>query len=114
MKTWVDPETNLEWELGRSEEVDWHEAMDYARNKGASWRLPTVEELCTLLDRSKHEPALRTEVPFRESKSYWTSRTMVAESKVAWIIDFLHGCVDGRMKGRSYFARCIKDADYAK
>lgn len=75
--TWIDPETGLEWQNESPGRMPWAEAMTYADslslNGKADWRLPTCKELETLLDRSKYRPVMRTEVPFRDTLSYWSS-----------------------------------------
>jgi len=57
------------------------------------WRLPTAEELLTLVDRTRHHPALDTEAfPTCKGGWYWSS-TVDAESPsdYAWLVDFDNG-----------------------
>ena len=64
------------------------------------WRLPTVEELFALADRTRHSPAIDTDAfPDTESDWYWTSTITAWSSGRAWVVDFGGGYVDG---GRRY------------
>ena len=54
---WVDPSTGLMWPLkDNGKDVTWHEAVSYCRDlrlAGLSdWRLPTLDELASLVDKS--------------------------------------------------------------
>jgi hypothetical protein len=64
------------------------------------WRLPGVEELFLLADRSKCGPAIDTEFfPTCKSEWYWTATDDASEEKdeatghsdYAWIVDFYDG-----------------------
>jgi len=44
--------TRLEWTKSDNQEgIDWNDALDYCRGKGAGWRLPTTKELRSLYKR---------------------------------------------------------------
>lgn len=74
------------------------------------WRLPTVEELFLLADRTKCRPAIDTEFfPTCRSDWYWTATDDASEPKdeetghsdYAWVVDFSYGYsgIDGRYLG---------------
>ena len=53
------------------------------------WRLPTVEELFALADRTRHSPAIDTDAfPDTESDWYWTSTITAWSSDRAWVVVF--------------------------
>jgi hypothetical protein len=57
------------------------------------WRLPTIEELLTLVDRTRHHPAINTDAfPSCKGGWYWSS-TVDAESPsdCAWFVYFSYG-----------------------
>ena len=59
------------------------------------WRLPDVNELATLIDRSRHAPALPCSHLFFNVKIwYWTSTTTADYSNHAWRIYFFLGHID--------------------
>ena len=58
------------------------------------WRLPTVEELFALADRTRHSPAIDTDsFPDTESDWYWTSTITAWSSDRAWVVGFDYGSV---------------------
>jgi hypothetical protein len=63
------------------------------------WRLPTMDELCTLIDFSKRNPALSDGHFFRNIPSgyHWSATTLDSYSEMAWIIYIESGttCYEG-------------------
>jgi len=111
--TTIDTRTGLEWlarDLGRFT----NKAKDSAAEKACrecrvgghdDWRMPTVEELFPLADRSKVSPAIDTEFfPDCPSEWFWTS-TPDAESPsdCAWFVSFSDGY--SGYDGRGYYGR---------
>jgi len=114
--TWLDPKTGLEWQCDSPGEMPWNEALAYAKSLSLAgkkdWRLPTVAELETLLDRSvlhdKARPVVRKEVPFRDTLSYWSSTTFAENTKNAWIVMFDGAYVLSYYKSNAYRVRCVR------
>ena len=114
--TWKDPITGLEWQCESPGEMTWQEALAYAKSLcvdgKTDWRLPTVLELETLLDRSvlyyELRPVMRKEVPFRDTLSYWSSTTFDAKTNNAWIVMFDGGYVLSYYKTNAYHIRCVR------
>jgi len=97
----LDKQTGLTW----ARNVDlaggtkpWQEAVKFCQDleigtrKG--WRLPTKEELITILDTSRSDPALPDGHPFENygganKASYWTGTTYEGNSNSAYSI-YLH------------------------
>jgi hypothetical protein len=107
----LDKETGLVWARNANinGSMDWEGALEYCANleiagrKG--WRLPTVEELASLVDTSNEFPALPTEHPFINvrSSSYWSSNTYLSTTSRAWIVAMHNGYVSYNDKtDRSY------------
>lgn len=66
------------------------------------WRLPTVEELFLLADRSRKEPAIDTTAfPDTQSDWYWTSTISAWSSDYAWIVHFRYGSASAASRGLS-------------
>jgi len=62
MKTWIDIETDLEWQIECEEEkMSLAEALRYVHFLGAGWRLPTLKEWESLLKYSKGVPYAKTD-----------------------------------------------------
>lgn len=69
-----------------------------------NWRLPTVEELFLLVDRSRRDPAIDiTFFPSCKSTWYWTSTPYAGDSDYAWSVYFFSG--DCYWSGVSYDGR---------
>ena len=89
-EAFLDKETGLVWEMspaldtsgGTALATSWHAAIVHAystevgRRKG--WRLPTIEELASLVDSTQNKPSLPIKHPFVNVKwddGYWSSTT---------------------------------------
>lgn len=96
--------------------MNWREAMQYAgslvlANKD-DWRLPSLRELETLLDRSalfeKLRPEIRKDVPFADTLSYWSSTTFGDNTHNAWILMFDGAYALSYYKTNQYYVRCVR------
>ena len=81
------------------------------------WRMPTVEELFLLADRSKCNPAIDTDFfPSCRSDWYWTATDDASEPKdeetghsdYAWIVYFYHGDSDIYDRSDTYRVRAVR------
>jgi hypothetical protein len=114
--TWKDRKTGLEWQFESPGEMTWSAALEYADllslDGKNDWRLPTLSELETLLDRSvlhyALRPIMREEVPFRDTLSYWTATTFEDHTNNAWIIMFDGAYVLSYYKSNVYHVRCVR------
>ena len=114
--TWKDPKTGLEWQWESPGEMTWHEAQEYAKSLSLDgkddWRLPSLAELESLLDRTKARPEgrppMREEVPFRDELSYWSSTTFEHDTKNAWIVMFDGAYLLSYYKSNLYHVRCVR------
>jgi hypothetical protein len=80
---------------------------------GASdWRLPTVDELFALADRTRYEPAIDTAFfPACEADWYWTSTPWAGSpSDFAWIVLFEDGGADDGHRDGYAFVRAVRVA----
>jgi hypothetical protein len=95
----LDKETGLVWTRDANLRVSapWVQCIQFCRNtvniggrKG--WRLPSVEELSSLID-SKQNPPFPNGHPFIniQSENYWTNSTFEWDSQYAWRLNMLNG-----------------------
>lgn len=67
------------------------------------WRLPTVEELSSLIDPSQSDPALPSGHPFINvqypENAYWSSTTYEKNSAHAWKASMRDGALYDQHKG---------------
>jgi hypothetical protein len=57
-------------------------------SSAGDWRLPTMNELCTLIDYSKRNPALPPGQPFSDFSPgyYWSATVLHYHPRMAWIV----------------------------
>jgi hypothetical protein len=122
--TWVDDavldkETGLVWERSPDTTMrDWYSAKSQcyrsklANRKGC--RLPTVEELASLVDDTQTYPALPLGHPFNvQSGIYWSSTTYASYATIplppsAWHVGFSNGGVNVDGKSNGYYVWCVR------
>ena len=113
-----DPATNLIWEdtLHTTDEKETHdEAKTYCEtlkvSDVAGWRLPTLNELLTIVDYTRAYPAIIKEFNHIETGTvYWTSTPYVRSKDEFWGVDFKDGATDGTSKNYSRYVRCVRAA----
>ena len=106
-ETWTDPDTGLIWESQETDKrMSWKKALEYTETLGDNWRLPTVQELITLIDFSKINPACK--IANTHCSYYWSSTTYAYGTYSAWYVSFGNGGVSYGNKSGSYYVRCVK------
>ena len=107
----LDRETGLVWQRNTSDtQYTLKEAqklcheIEIGGRKG--WRLPTIEELSTLIDPFRNNPSLPDNHPFTNVKSsaiydyYWSSSPNTTTDDM-WVVDFSGGYVNGNTESYS-------------
>lgn len=90
----LDKETGLVWEKAPgTTRRTWSDAIKFAYNSDVGgrggWRLPTIEELRSLIDPTQSSPPpLPIGHPFTnvQSNVYWSSNTDAGDSSRAWLM----------------------------
>jgi hypothetical protein len=98
----LDRETGLVWErTPTSTTFNWLNALFSCRaqlvGNRRGWRLPSYEELTSLLDPTQSNPALPAGNPFLgigSSDVFWTSTTDESLESAAWIVQIASGATD--------------------
>jgi len=98
----------LEWHKDTMEDVTWDEALKYCESLGDGWRLPTIEELFSVIDYSEYNPATHVK-GFLESSYYWSSTTYAYENESVWLVYFLNGYVLYGYKDYSHCVRAVRE-----
>lgn len=113
----LDKETGLVWEQSPDTTLrPWIFAVNYAYAKEVGgrkgWRLPTVEELASLVDTSvSGDLKLPSGHPFTNVQSgsnYWSSTTSVGDARFAWDVNFSSGGVDIPAKINDRYVWCVR------
>jgi hypothetical protein len=93
----LDKETGLVWELSPSAtQGDWFAAnaacIAKVINNRMGWRVPTIQELTSLVDPSATNPSLPANHPFQNvGGGYWAATTNAADDTDAWGVNFTAG-----------------------
>jgi len=107
--TILDSQTNLVWEKN-FRELTWQDAMDYTKNLKLGgkndWRLPTRQELESLLNLERYNPA--SDFPDMPSDYFWSSSSYASSPNLAWDVYFYNGYVYNRGKMYTNYARCVR------
>ena len=110
----LDRETGLVWELLPSTSTFvWRNAFFHCvlLNKGGrkGWRLPTIQDLASLIDPTAVNPALPSGHPFTVASSfYWSATAFVDDATFAYDVNFGTGGVDGHNKHGEDYAWCVR------
>lgn len=72
------------------------------------WRLPTYNELLTLVHYFRVEPAIIDEIKFIEPVKYWTISADANDISANWYVDFKYGQTGTALRERKYNVRCVR------
>ncbi len=112
-----DTVSKLEWQddaIGNT--MTWTAAIGHCENLALGghndWRLPNINELRSIVERSNISPAIVS--GFSETTSddhYWSSTTYAYENSrgYAWRVGFYTGFVSSHGKGTNHYVRCVRD-----
>lgn len=112
----TDNRTTLQWQdntESNSTVKSWEEAIAYCEvltlDGNSDWRLPNVNELKSIVDRTKKEPAIDTTFEYVSSAYYWSSTTNLGYKTQAVQVSFLDGRTDSAVKADSKSVRCVRN-----
>jgi len=119
----LDRETGRVWQRSPStQSFIWFFALDhcYTLELGGrkGWRLPTIEELASLVDTSRTNPSLPVGHPFTNVQFsnasvsiFWSATTMAGfggATPSAWDVVFFNGAVGNAPKASANHAWCVR------
>lgn len=111
----LDKETGLVWEQSpQTTTHQWASARLECTARTASgrsgWRLPSVNELASLIDTTNTSPALPTGHPFSNvwPSRYWSATTSADIPTLAWNGNFDDGEVATYLKSSFLFVWCVR------
>lgn len=111
----VDTKLGLIWQdnsAAKSTTKSWKDAKRYCSNLtygGKSMRLPTYDELLSIVDYERFGPAIMPS--FKNvgwSDYYWSASSYVPDTKYAWTVDFDHGYMRSNNKTYEFYVRCVR------
>ena len=108
----TDNNTTLQWQDDINVSKTWTEAIAYCENltlgSHTDWRLPNENELYSLSDMSKRDPAIESIFKNVEFSYYWSSTTYADFRDRAWCVFFRDGNQGYRNKNSSVYVRCVR------
>jgi len=116
----LDASTNLIWQdtadtVSDTAKKTWSEAVDKCEQLDlggySDWRLPNLNELNSITDKTTHGPAMDREFKNKKSTKFWSSTTEDANSSSAWYSYFWCGCNDVQDKTEKDNVRCVRSAE---
>jgi hypothetical protein len=113
-----DPKTALMWEDTphvRETKITQPRAKVYCSELKTGgfedWRLPTIQELLTIIDYKRISPALLKEFSYVDDESfYWTQTSVADESDAFWGVNFKRGASSKASEYYDRYVRCVRDA----
>lgn len=107
--SWVlDHEFGIEWSSTIEPDMDWDDAGTYAANMGG--RLPTIQELLSLVKYDRTNPAIDTDLfPATKPNWYWTSTPRSGLEHEKFCVSFNGGCTMARDKVGLNSVRIVRE-----
>ena len=113
--TVTDTSTSLMWQqqTARPLWMTWEEAISYCESLTLAgyrdWRLPNINELHSIVDYSRDDPAIYTGAfPDTKEWAYWSSTTGASSATNAWHVYFEYGSVSFGGKSRTASVRAVR------
>jgi hypothetical protein len=116
----VDRSTGLEWQDSNITAEDtrtWEEALAYCEtlvlDGKDDWRLPNKNELLTIVDYTREDPASSPVFQHTVSEAYWSSTSIKSYYDYAWVIFFYNGYSYANFKAESdnLYVRCVRETE---
>ncbi|MDD2790394.1 MAG: DUF1566 domain-containing protein [Sulfurimonas sp.] len=109
-----DSLNNIIWEpLDPKQKASYEEAKDICEFKkadGRSWRLPSVDELYSIVNYNYIKPSLNAAIFSKmQNKYYWSDDTF--SDKDAYVVGFSIGSVATSPKEEQSYFRCVSDKE---
>ncbi|MCC6751880.1 MAG: DUF1566 domain-containing protein [Deltaproteobacteria bacterium] len=111
-----DGVTKLTWQRHPSAQlVAWSDAAAACgklSTEGTGWRMPSISELESLVDRSRYNWALdpaafpRPQSPLEDR--FWSATPSAGTPGSGWQVDFYHGNSNTQSKATKLYLRCVR------
>ncbi len=113
----IDTKLGLMWQDNRAAKSvtrTWKFAQRYCKNLSmggySDWRLPTYDELLSIVDYDRYDPAIMPSFQnVAKEDYYWSSSDYVPESEFAWFVDLNSGYgAHTHSKSSKLSVRCVR------
>jgi len=111
--TVTNENTGLMWQQTDAGPMTWDNTLSYSENLSLAgftdWRLPTIEELRSIVDHSRYYPAVNsTFFPDTKLSAYWSSSSRAEAPNYAWPVGFSFGDGYNYVKIDTHYARSVR------
>ncbi len=111
-----DKKVQLLWQDSdsvRHMKKSWNGAKEYCSDLNLTgfddWRMPSQEELRSIVDFSRYNPAIKKVFKNVKSDYYWSSTSVSSDLSDAWSVGFEYGGDNAYAKSNSLFVRCVRE-----
>jgi hypothetical protein len=104
----LDRTTGLTWQRNVAPpKLSWSDALTSCP---LGWRLPSVNELQTIVDQNRQSPPIDpVAFPGTPSEDFWTSSAKAGDpTPRAWYVAFIHGHADTDLVSSNFWVRCVR------
>jgi|GEM_PF-1111402 len=91
-----DSKTKLEWQRNPDSATrNWRDALAYCEQlelDGGGWHLPSLKELLTIVDATRHEPAIHLRTfDMHQDQMFWSSSEYLDLRSSAYVVEYAKG-----------------------
>ena len=118
----TDEVTRLKWQddatvSDDTNKSEWEDALiqctDLRLGGHNDWRLPSREELESIVNRGKSDPAISSDFVNIISYHYWSSTPAASGNNRAWNVNFDHGySTNSSAYGANCYVRCVRGTEF--
>lgn len=113
--TVTDKKLGLEWQDSsevKSNNRKWSLAKSYCSNLTLAghrdWRLPTYDELLTIVDYDRYDSAIMPSFQNISSSGYWSASVCLSDTRFAWYVPFSSGGTGQGTLNVGNYVRCVR------
>ncbi len=120
----TDTQTRLIWQrcalgqnwdgktcIGKATKLPLVTARSIGETMTPAWRLPTRDELSSIVDKARKKPAIDgAAFPATPATMFWAVRPDATDTLNAWLVDFSKGKVFGNSRKGSYLVRLVRSS----
>jgi hypothetical protein len=113
-----DAQTGLIWLRAPTAPATFDSALSACPTQAATYRLPTMKELLTLVDEQPHDEYENgafvpkaidgNAFPSTPAVLFWTGSSNAADATTAWAVDFKTGAASLHPKAEAHVVRCVR------
>ncbi len=110
----TDTNTKLQWQDDAvSSAMAWEAAINHCESlplgEHNDWRLPNINELKSIVNKSKAHPAIVDGFVNTWYGHHWSSTTTEFRKGNAWVVIFYYGSISSNDKYINCCVRCVRD-----